>query len=242
MGRDFAARHDAEVPATAREVWDAIATGPGINCWFIGRTEIDGGAVRTAFGEDWVPAGHVTVSEAPTAFAYTSDTAPDGRFIAHEYLVQGRASGGTVLRAVTSGFLPGDDWAEEYEAMTYGTALFFHTLLEYLRHFRGRTAVPVTAFGPPVTDFERTFARLHTALGLSGPPAPGDPVRVRGTAGVVYFTNPHTLGVRTPDAMYRFIRGLHGSMIAAHEHFTTPPAGDTTWQAWLTDLDRKDPS
>jgi uncharacterized protein YndB with AHSA1/START domain len=242
MGREFASRHDAQVPATPEQVWDAIATGPGISSWFIGRTEIDGGTVRTAFGEGWIPAGQVTASDPPTTFGYRSDTAPDGRFLAHEYLVEGRAGASTVLRAVTSGFLPGDDWAAEYEAMTYGTEMFFHTLVEYLTHFRGRVGVPVTAFGPPVTDWDATWARLHAELGLTGAPAAGDRARVRGADGVVYFTNPHTLGVRTPDTMYRFIRGLHGSMIAAHEHFTTPPAGDTTWQAWLTDLDRKDPS
>lgn len=36
---------------------------------------------------------------------------------------------------VTSGFLPGDDWADEFEAMTLGGALFRRTLLEYLTYF-----------------------------------------------------------------------------------------------------------
>ena len=49
-------------------------------------------------------------------FAYRSGEAPDGRFIAYEFLIEGRAGGSTVLRTVTSGFLPGDDWAEEFEA------------------------------------------------------------------------------------------------------------------------------
>jgi uncharacterized protein YndB with AHSA1/START domain len=245
MGREFANRHDAQVAATPEQVWDAIATGPGVSSWFIGRTEIDGaGAVRTAFGDDWIPAGHVTVAQPPTAFAYTSDPAPDSRVIAYEYLIEGRAGGSTVLRAMTSGFLPGDEWAAEYEAMTYGTALFFATLVEYLGHFAGRTAVPVTAFGPPVADWHLTWARLHADLGLDGPPGPGDRVRLHDGDGVVYFTNPHTLGVRTEDAMYRFIRGLHGGMVAGHHLFGAVTAADSAdaWQAWLTHLDRKDPS
>jgi hypothetical protein len=235
MGREFANRHHADVPATPEQVWDAIASGPGVSSWFIGRTEIDdAGAVRTSFGDDWIPAGHVTVSQPPTAFAYTSDTAPDGRFIAYEYLIEGRAGASTVLRTVTSGFLPGDDWAAEYEAMTFGTALFFATLVEYLAHFAGRTAVPVTAFGPPVADWDTTWARLHAALGLDGPPAAGDRVRIHDADGVVY----------TPQAMYRFIRGLHGGMVAGHHLFGAVTDADTAdgWQAWLTHLDRKDPS
>ncbi|MDT5040675.1 MAG: hypothetical protein QOE51_1660, partial [Actinoplanes sp.] len=51
-------------------------------------------------------------------------------------------------------------------------------------------------------------------------------------------TNPHTLGIRTPDAFYRFLRGRHGAMVAGHELFTTtttttPDAGPA-WTAFLT--------
>jgi hypothetical protein len=34
------------------------------------------------------------------------------------------------------------------EAMMLGGELYFRTLVEYLTHFAGRFAVPVTAFGP----------------------------------------------------------------------------------------------
>jgi uncharacterized protein YndB with AHSA1/START domain len=231
MGKDFEVHLDATVTATPEQVWDAIATGPGISCWFIGRTEIDGAAVRTSFGDDWIPAGTVTTSEPPHHFAYRSDTAPDGRFVAYEYLVEARDHSSTVLRTVTSGFLPGDDWADEYEAMGYGTELFFATLTQYLRYFPGRTATPVTAFGPPVTDWPAAWARLHDALGLGADPRPGDRTA---DGGEVYFTNPHTLGVRTPDGLYRYLRGLPGVMVLDHEIF----AGTDRhrWTTFLTDL------
>jgi uncharacterized protein YndB with AHSA1/START domain len=241
MGHDFETVHDAQVDATPEQVWDAIATGPGVTSWFVGRTEIDADSVRTAFGDGWIPAAQITDAQPPHRFAYRTGTADDGRFIAYEYLVEGRAGSGTVLRAVTSGFLPGDDWAAEYEAMTLGTALFFHTLLEYLTHFPGRTAAAVTAFGPPIGDWDDAWARLHTALGLTGPPRPGDRVRLTTPGqppvdGTVYFTNAHTVGIRTDDALYRFIRGMHGAMVAGHHLFTGSPAGDDAWARWLTDL------
>jgi hypothetical protein len=131
---------------------------------------------------------------------------------------------------VTSGFLPGDDWADEYEAMRYGTHLFFATLVEQLNRFPGRHATPVTAFGPPVTDWPATWAALHKALGLGPQPQPGDPVP---GGGHVYFVNPHTLGLSTPDGLYRYIRGFHGSMVAAHALITPD---DTDWAAFLTHL------
>jgi hypothetical protein len=42
--------------------------------------------------------------------------------------------------------------------MTAGGALYFRTLVEYVGHFTGRSAVPVTAFGPPVADWDRLWA------------------------------------------------------------------------------------
>jgi hypothetical protein len=238
MGKEFETHLDAVVQAGPEQVWDAIATGPGVSSWFVGRTEIDGDSVRTSFGENWIPAAHVTARDEPHHFAYRSDTGPDGRFIAYEYLIEGRDSAATVLRTVTAGFLPGDDWAAEYEAMQYGTALFFATLLECLRHFPGRVATPVTAFGPPVADWPAEWRRLHDALGLKDPRA-GDEVRAElpdlpAVEGEVYFTNPHTLGIRTPDALYRFIRGLHGGMVAGHELFSPAPAAASAWTAFLT--------
>jgi uncharacterized protein YndB with AHSA1/START domain len=214
MGKEFEDHLDATVPATPSQVWDAIATGPGISSWFVGRTEIDGTAVRTAFGDDWIPAGTVTTNDEPHHFAYRSDPAPDGRFIAYEYLVEGRDHSATVLRTVTSGFLPGDDWAGEYEAMQYGTALFFATLVEYLTHFPGRALTPVTAFGPPVTDWPAAWRTLTDALGLDPAPRAGDTTDDGGT---VYFTNPHTLGIRTAGGFHRYLRGFHGTMVAGHE-------------------------
>ena len=55
------------------------------------------------------------MSEPGHRFAYGEDPEPDGRFIAFDFMIEGRAGGGTSLRMVTSGFLPGDDWADEFE-------------------------------------------------------------------------------------------------------------------------------
>lgn len=246
MGREFEGREEFELDATPEQVWDAIATGPGVDSWFMGRNEVEpgeGGTVRTAFGA-FTPESRVTAWDPPERFAYHSGEAEDGRFIAYEFLIEGRGGGSTVLRTVVSGFLPGDDWEAEYDAMTKGGALFLRTLVEYLGYFPGRTATPVTAFGPPVTDWEHAWAVLNGELGLAGSVTKGDRVRFTpdGLApieGVVYFVNPHTLGVRTDDALYRFIRGLHGPMVAAHHIFSDDvdqQQAERSWQSWLTRL------
>ena len=179
MGHPFEQRSQAEVPASPDEVWAAIASGPGIDSWFMGRSEVQPGAsgtVRTVFGE-YAPELDVTAWDPARRFAYRSGEAPDGRFIAYEFLIEGRAGGSTVLRTVTSGFLPGDDWADEFEAMTLGGAMYFRTLVEYLTHFAGRFAAPVTAFGPPGTTWSRDRTLLCRALGLPEAAKPGDQAR-----------------------------------------------------------------
>jgi uncharacterized protein YndB with AHSA1/START domain len=219
MGKHFEIRRDATVDATPEQIWDAIATGAGISSWFIGSTDVDGDTVRTSFGGGAMPTTTITANDRLHHFAHRSDTAPDGRFIANEFLIEAQDRSATVLRTVSSGFLPGDDWADEYEAMGYGTELFFATLVEYLRHFPGRATTPVTVFGPPVTDWPATWRNLHAALA--------------GRDGHLYFSNPHTLGLRTERGLYRFLRGFHGPLIAAH---VLVAPDDTDWNDFLGKL------
>ena len=245
MGQSFAQDHTADVPATPDQVWAAIATGPGIDSWFMGRNEVSpgaGGTIRTVLGE-YAPELEITAWDPPRRLAYGSGQAPDGRFIAYEFLVEGRAGGSAVLRTVTSGFIPGDDWAEEFEAMQLGGELYFRTLVEYVAHFAGRFAVPVTAFGPPGTQWARDRELLCRGLGLTGPAARGDLVRfaadgIGSVEGVVYFANAHTIGVRTQDALYRFLRGFGKPVMVAHELFAAAPVdprrAEEAWASWLS--------
>ena len=53
MTHPFEIAHDLEVDATPEEVWDAIATGPGMDSWFMGRSEVEprqGGTSRWSIG------------------------------------------------------------------------------------------------------------------------------------------------------------------------------------------------
>jgi uncharacterized protein YndB with AHSA1/START domain len=241
VGKPFEVRREAAVDAGPEQVWAAIATAPGIDSWFMGNTEVEAGrTIRTAFG-GYDPAHTVTAWEPGERLAYR-DEGPDGRFVAYEFLIAGRGGGGTVLRTVTAGFLPGDDWADEFEAMGHGLSLFFDTLVAYLTHFAGRVARPVSAFGPAVTHWPRAWAGLHAALGLTAPVAAGDrgeltPPGGTPTAAVVYHADPQNLALRTEGALLRFMRGFQGPLIASHHVFdprsTTSDAA--AWRAWLAD-------
>jgi uncharacterized protein YndB with AHSA1/START domain len=238
VGHEFELPQEALVEATPEEVWAAISTGPGIDSWFMGRNEVAQGVVSTAFGGMDLPASTVTAAEPQRRFAHTSGTAEDGRFVAYEFLIEGRDQASTTVRMVTSGFLPGDDWETEFEAMTGGLALFFATLVAYLDHFAGRTATPLTEFGPPVTDWPRAWEILYAELGH---PSVGDKVRLApdGLApveGVVYHIGAQTLGVRSGDALYRFLQGMGGMMMASHHLFGDPGDQGPAWRSWLQRL------
>jgi uncharacterized protein YndB with AHSA1/START domain len=233
MGKEYEAHIEVTVPAAPGQVWEAIATGPGVSSWYIGRTEIDESTVRTVFGGGAMPASDITAADEPERFAFRTPTADDGRFQAFEFLVEGREQSGTVLRVAAAGFLPGDDWADEYEAMSYGLELFFATLVQYLNHFPGRAGTPVTVFGPPVDDWTAAWDTLHDTLGLSPSPKPGD---IATDGSEVFFANPHTLALRTREGLFRYIRGLNGTMIAAHVIFPPADAAAGRWQAVLDSL------
>jgi uncharacterized protein YndB with AHSA1/START domain len=243
MGKAFEHRHEMTVPASPEQVWEAIATGPGIDSWFMGHNEVADGVVRTAF-LGYTPQAPVTVAEEPSRFAYESERDGSGRFVAYEFLIEGREGGSAVIRTVTSGFLPGDDWEAEYDAMLKGFAMFYSTLGQYLAHFPGRAATPVTAMGPPVSDWDAAWAVLHRALGLSAPVAIGDkvvfePEGLPPVEGVVYFVNDNALAVGASDAQYRFVRGFTGSMMVMHQLFapeTEEQRAVRGWEAWLTGL------
>lgn len=251
MGHRWEQRDEATVAASVEEVWEAIATGPGIDSWFMGRSEVKpgpDGAVRTATGS-FTMDSTITGWEPPHRFAYRGAEGPDGRFFAYEYLVEGRGQGSTVVRVVANGFLPGDDWETEFEAMSLGGAMYFATLVAYLDHFAGRAgqSQSIDVSGPPVTDWPAAWAGLHQALGLSASPRVGDPARVTipglpAIEGVVDFVNPQAIGVRTPDALYRFIRGFFGSIVLGHHIFRQNTDADAAkaWLTWLNDLAPKE--
>ncbi|MFD4829810.1 SRPBCC domain-containing protein [Streptomyces uncialis] len=250
MPHPFELRKEITLDATSEEVWDAIATGPGIDSWFMGHNEVtpgEGGRNGMDLGGH-VQESTVTAWQPPLRFAHRSAEADDGSFMAMEFLVEGRDQGSTVLRLVQSGVL-GDDWETEYEAMAVGWDMYLHTLAAYLTHFPGRTAAPVGAFRPGAAAPERAWAVLKEALGLPDRLTEGDAVRLAVPGGgapvegvVDYLAAPTFLGVRTADGLYRFIHSGpdRGNVIVLGHHVFDADAADVrierSWKDWLAAL------
>jgi hypothetical protein len=190
----------------------------------------------------WTLESTITVWDPPKRLVTDTGKDEDGRLMVFEYLIEGREGGSTVLRFVHSGFLPGDDWEKEYEALKDGDPMYIHKLAQYLTYFRGRTATPVDVYGPQVPDRETTWAKFKSGLGLTGAVTEGDKVRLAPEGlppmeGVVDWVSKETLGVRTNDGLYRFINGLDGTVVLGHHVFADVDE-DATQRAWQTWLDR----
>jgi uncharacterized protein YndB with AHSA1/START domain len=266
MGHAWEQHDEAVVAGTVEDVWAAIATGPGIDSWFMGRNQVEpgsdgwiatdlGGSVRPAEQPDLLPdasvaadaggfvmTSSVTAWDPPHRFGYRSQ-GPGEQFMAAEYLIEGRDQGGAVVRLVTSGFLPGDDWESEFEAMTAGGQMYFGTLTAYLDHFAGRFATPINFMGAPVEDWPAAWTALRTRLGLSENPVVGDAVQAAvpglpALSGEVDFVNSQALGVRTADGLYRFVQGFFGGFFVNHHIFADIDEKQTAeaWLAWAASL------
>lgn len=224
--------------ATPEQVWEAITTGPGLASWFM--------PMEVAAGEGGESSmGTVTAWEPGKRFAVRTPEAEDGSFRAFEYLIEARGGGSTVLRFVQSGF-SGDNWETEYEGMSHGWDMYFHTLGQYLTYFPGRTATYILAEGPSASADERAWSTVMAGLGLSGELSEGDTVRLTpdGLApleGVVDYLRPgYFLGVRTTDGLYRFhFRAVIGMSVAVGHHiYAGDVDGTETQKAWQSWLDR----
>ncbi len=181
MPHAFELAKEIEIHATPEEVWEAVATGPGIDGWFLGTgNEVEprlGGTVRISFGEE-SGLSTVTAWDPPRHYAHSGEGRdPSGIFHAMEYTIEGRAGGTTVVRLVHSGFLA-DDWEAEYDALNEGDFMYLHQLAQYVEHFRGRKTTAVAAMRMGV-DPQAGMATLRAAMGVGDDVAEGAPVDVR---------------------------------------------------------------
>ena len=133
-----------EVPGTPRDVWEAIATGHGIESWFVPATveQRVGGRVRLDMGDGMEDAGTVTAYDAPRRFAYEEQWAPtEGEpagLLASEFLVEAQENSTCIVRLVSTLQADGGDWDEMFKSLEAGWDVFLAVLKIQLTYFPGR--------------------------------------------------------------------------------------------------------
>ncbi|HVH24285.1 MAG TPA: SRPBCC domain-containing protein, partial [Pseudonocardia sp.] len=175
MGRELI--KIVELDASPEQVWQAIATGPGISTWFVPH-QVEpgpGGAMSAQFGAGNDVTGRILVWEPERRIVFgAAETPPEGTAdYAFEFLVEGRDGGGTVLRFVQSGFLD-EGWEDEYSSLDTGWDLFFGNLRSYLTHFAGQPVHNVVTMAFVQGSGADAWKVLLPALGLTGRPEVGD--------------------------------------------------------------------
>jgi uncharacterized protein YndB with AHSA1/START domain len=184
---------EVEVPGTPEEVWQAIATGPGVSSWFAPTEfeEQDGKvvAVKISFGPGMESRSPVTAWDPPRRFAAEADGwAPGSPPIADEWTVEARGGGVCVVRVVHSLFASTDDWDSQLEGTESGWPGFFRILRIYLTHFRGQGSAQMQWAAPAPGSQSEAWDSLTSALGLQGATADqhwAPPAGVPSLSGVV---------------------------------------------------------
>lgn len=241
-------RKEIELDATPEQVWEAIATGPGIATWFVPHTveQREGGRMSADFGGGYDDTGRVTAWDPVRRFASGALTPPeDGKpDYAFEFLVEARDGGGTVLRFVQSGFLDGAEWDDEYGSYDAGWGLFLFNLQQYFAHFAGLPVANVVTMAWADGGASTLWPVLLRGLGLDERPAVGDTITLRPDGivpitGVVDVVTDEFLGVRSERGLHRIgAEGESGCGVSAYHYVYGVPAPDVealtgAWQSWL---------
>jgi uncharacterized protein YndB with AHSA1/START domain len=240
-----------EVPGTVEEVWEAIATGPGISSWFIPH-EVDGrpgGEVVMDFGPQF---GRETATveswEPPSRVVFRGPDSERGPGLAYEWLVEAASGDSCIVRFVNSGFGPGAEWDADFDGMSTGWRIFLENLRLHLSHFRGQRARPIIPTAMTSGPGEEAWTRLCAALGV--PPTltagdrfvtdgPGVPVlagRVEQAAFAPAVRTYHLLlDEPAPGTAFVTVEG-NGDVVAASAYlYLYGDGGDVgrVWHDWL---------
>ena len=171
---------EVEVPGTPEDVWNAIATGPGVTSWFVPSRveERVGGAVETSFGPGMDSKAEVTEWDPPRRFV-AEGRDEGGPAVATEWVVEARGGSTCVVRVVHSWFASNDDWDDQFEGHAHGWQAFFRSLRLYLTHFRGQHAQCMQLLAAAPAKPNEAFPALTRALGI-GSPQPGAHITSKG--------------------------------------------------------------
>ncbi|MEM9566326.1 MAG: SRPBCC domain-containing protein [Actinomycetota bacterium] len=176
---------EIEVAGTPEEVWQAVATGPGITSWYVPHRveEKEGGHAVARFGpgpEMEVP-GRVAAWEPPNRIVFDGGEGVDG--LAFEWVVEAAGGGHCVVRLINSGFGVGDPWDDLYDGMSEGWRMFLLNLQLHRRHFPGQTATPMLPTASLAGPRDRAWKELLGALGQDEQPTVGDRIELGGDDG-----------------------------------------------------------
>jgi uncharacterized protein YndB with AHSA1/START domain len=235
-------RVEVEVPGTPEQVWQAIATGPGISAWFV-ETTVDGrkdGEVVSDFGGGMKSTAKILAYEPPFRLsAEDPGWGPGMPAVATEWTVEAKDGGTCIVRVVHSLFASTDDWDAQLEGTEQGWPSYFRVLQRYLRNFAGQPGALVQATAMSTNTIDQAWPTLAKALKGAIPQA-GERLAVVIAPGVTLagtiervdnLGNGHNLFVHLEQPCPgTFLAGAYscgGTMLALSAYLYGPTAGST---------------
>ncbi|MEZ5966521.1 MAG: SRPBCC domain-containing protein [Planctomycetota bacterium] len=248
---------EVEVPGTPEQVWQAIASGPGISAWFV-PTQLDGkvgGKLACDFGGGMVSSAKITDWQPPHRFVATDETwLQGGPPVATEWTVEARKGGTCVVRVVHSLFASTDDWDGQIEGTEHGWPSYFRVLKHYLAHHAGEPSASFVGMAPSPQPAAATWRTMVQAF-ASGEPRMGERLRIeapgvaalggtvtavdhvpQGTSVMVHVDQP-VPGILLASAMdcgAMHMATLQGFFYGARAEAAA--ADQEGWKQWLTGL------
>jgi uncharacterized protein YndB with AHSA1/START domain len=244
---------EVEVSGSPEEVWQAVATGPGISCWFVPAEfeERDGKpvAVKLNFGPGMESRSDVTAWDPPRRFsAEAPGWAPGSPIITDEWTVEPHRGGKCLVRVTHSLVATTDDWDHQLQGTEAGWPGYFRILKLYLTHFRGQQSAVMQWIAPATGTEAEAWDTLTVALGLKGV-AVGErwtaPQGMPASSGVVeHVTQSPCNALLRLDAPGPAIASLGtvnfgGTMVTLSFYLYGDQAGEIVaretprWQAWI---------
>jgi uncharacterized protein YndB with AHSA1/START domain len=243
---------EVEVPGTPEDVWNAIASGPGINCWFA-PTEFDGrvgGTTKSSFAPDGSMDAVARITEWQPPNRYVAEAEEGPGTVATEWTVEAKSGGLCTVRVVHSWFASGDDWDHQFEGHTFGWQSYFQILRLYLSHFAGQPSSLVQLMAMAPGSKKKAWDRLVRPLSLDGASVGGRvaaPDDAPALKGVVEAVNPPEwpglllrLDKPAPSIAHFFAMPMGGSVMLPVRFYLYGPSASgiagsvaATWQAWL---------
>jgi uncharacterized protein YndB with AHSA1/START domain len=244
---------EVEVPGTPEEVWEAIATGPGVSSWFVPTQKLADGRVVSHFGPGMDAIATQTAWEPPHRFAAESELGPGAPTMATEWIVEACSGSTCVVRVVHSLFASTDDWDDQLESIEAGWPDYFFILKLYLTHFRGQPCSAFQVMAVAEEPANDCWDRLAGGLGLVGARS-GE--RRRATAGapqlggIVERTgepgHPHQTLIRleepTSGIVHLFALAMGGQVYVSLRAYlygecaaAAASAEEPRWRKWLQD-------
>ncbi len=241
---------EVEVPGTPEEVWQAIASGPGISSWFVPTRsdERQGGEIVSNFGPGMDVSATITAWEAPRRFVAEATMGPPGSpAVATEWIVEARGGGTCLVRVVHSLFASTDDWDNQLDGLEKGWPAIFRILRRYLESFRGMpcSATQFISFSTDPEAWEKLggdLGLLKIAEGQKWSAPEGFPRMTGVSLGLGMNASTVLLGLDGPEPGTAYIGVFPcGGMVQVYMAFylygtdakAAVERNQPTWQAWM---------